>query len=430
MYQIWQRTEKQTTGKKLIEVFPELVDQPFPQLLANVFETGKSVGFPSSPVTVVHPDGMSKDIFVNFSYDPIFNLDNQVESILASVVDVTESVKAHQKLKHNERELQSIIERLEKSETRFSFLLNSLPQQVWTADADGLIDYVNNVVCKDFGVEMEAVIGHSWQKFIHPDDLANALDKWMHALENGNEYLVEFRLLFSDGTYHWHLARAVPLIENGKIQLWLGTNTNIELQKLNEQKKDEFLSIASHELKTPLTSIKAFNQLVSRGGDPERVSVFVKKSAEHIQRLEKLIADLLDVTRMNAGKLEYDMKPFSFKQLLTDSVENIQQLSPSHQITLQHIADVSLTGDHFRLEQVMINFLSNAVKYSPNGKRVLVDSRIENNKVIVSIQDFGIGIDQAHMGYSYRPKSLNNIMARYGLKAHRGRAQPFISAFL
>ncbi|MCD8739008.1 PAS domain-containing protein [Mucilaginibacter roseus] len=456
MYEIWQRNAGQTLGKRLIDVFPELVGQPFPELLARVFDTAESIAFPELPVLIKHPDGSEKNIYVNFSYDPIIDQDQQVESILASVVDVTGSVRSRQQLEQSQTELQEtteelaasneelsaineemvasneelastneelvstqehlheLIGQLQESKERFSFLLNTIPQQVWTADASGAIDYVNQVVIKDFGASMDTIVGEGWQRFIHPEDLPRAMDLWLHAIENGNEYVVEFRLLFADGNYQWHLGRAVPLIENGRIQLWLGTNTNIDLQKINEQKKDEFISIASHELKTPLTSIKAFNQLLLRGGDINRLAGFAQKSADHIKRLEKLIADLLDVTRMNSGKLEYDMQPFSFRQLLTESVENIRHMAVKHEIILKNAVDISFTGDHFRLEQVMNNFLSNAVKYSPQGEKVIVNSALESDRLIVSVQDFGIGIDPTHVNKLFdRYYRVDNTAMRF-----------------
>jgi PAS domain S-box-containing protein len=223
---------------------------------------------------------------------------------------------------------------------------------------------VNQVVCDDFGYNTEEIVGQGWQAFIHPGDLAGCLVQWPRSLETGAEYVVEFRLKFKDGIYRWHLARAVPFAENDEIKLWLGTNTNIELQKNNEQRKDEFLSIASHELKTPLTSIKAFNQLMKRAKEPQRFEGFIDKSAEHIYRLERLINDLLDVTRINAGKMSYNMEPFSFGQMLRDSIESMQ-FAVEHEIILENVAELTYTGDHFRLEQVMNNFLTNAVKYSP-----------------------------------------------------------------
>jgi PAS domain S-box-containing protein len=270
-------------------------------------------------------------------------------------------------------------------------MLNAIPQQVWTATPNGALDYVNQVVCDDFGYSTEEIVGQGWQAFIHPDDIQNCLNKWGRSLETGAEYVVEFRLKFKDGSYRWHLARAVPFAENDQIKLWLGTNTNIELQKNNEQRKDEFLSIASHELKTPLTSIKAFNQLMKRTRDEQRWDGFVDKSAEHIYRLERLINDLLDVTKINAGKMSYTMEPFSFAQFLRDSIESMQ-FTAAHEIILESVADVTYTGDHFRLEQVMNNFLTNAVKYSPQGQRILVNSKVENDGIVVSVRDFGIGI--------------------------------------
>ncbi|AMP98466.1 Two-component sensor histidine kinase [Pedobacter cryoconitis] len=463
----WHRQKEEVLGKSLIEVFPELEGQQFPQLLMNVFDSGIRVAMPEVPVKIVLSDESVKEIYVNFSYDPLKNKDGQVESILATVIDITATVTARQLLERSEVKLQTSLEELaatneelqasseelaatneelqasmeelaatseeiaasheevlstneellttqdelEKmvlkiraSENRFKFLLNSIPQQVWTATHDGALNYLNERVCSDFGYENDEIIGHGWQKFIHADDLPAALTNWADALKNGKEYLVEFRLLFNDGTYRWHLARALPLIENGSITLWIGTNTDIHLQKTNEQLKDEFISIASHELKTPLTSIKAFNQLIVKTKDQNKLNAFVIKCSDNIVRLEKLIADLLDVTKLNAGKIEYNMAPFSFKKLLTDTIESAQHIFPSHQIILENCCDFEFTGDQFRLEQVINNFLTNAVKYSPDGKFVLVNSSLAHDHVLVSIKDFGIGI---------APSNINKLFDRY-----------------
>jgi PAS domain S-box-containing protein len=298
----------------------------------------------------------------------------------------------NEELNETQATLRKMIEDLAASESRFRFLLNAVPQQVWTATPDGALNYVNDVVSNDFGYTAEEIVGHGWQKFIHPDDLVNCLDKWVAALTSGKEYTVEFRLLFKDGTYRWHLGRAVPLIENGDILLWIGTNTNIELQKANEQKKDEFLSIASHELKTPLTNIKAFNQLLQRVKDPERQTQFVTKSSEHIRRLERLIADLLDVTKINAGKMSYRMEPFDFGEMIAETVESARLIEQTHEIILDNQANIAYTGDRYRLEQVLNNFISNAVKYSPGGNRVIVRTKTDTCNIVVSVEDFGIGI--------------------------------------
>lgn len=179
---------------------------------------------------------------------------------------------------------------------------------------------------------------------------------------------------------------------------------SIEELAISEQKKDEFISIASHELKTPLTSIKAFNQLMQRTKDEQRLKGFIEKSAEQVYRLEMLINDLLDVTKINAGKMIYNMEPFSFSKMVAASVETAQHISSSHQVILENNEDVLFTGDHLRLEQVLHNFLSNAIKYSPHGERVIVNSRVEMDNLVVSVQDFGIGIEE---------KNLDQLFDRY-----------------
>ncbi|MEJ2882324.1 ATP-binding protein [Pedobacter sp. GR22-6] len=308
-----------------------------------------------------------------------------------------ELAMTNEELSQTQAQLNATLSRVAESERRFQFMLNAIPQQVWTAMPDGQLNYVNQIVANDFGYPAEEIAGKGWQAFIHPDDLPACLLAWREALESGNEYLTEFRLKFANGVYVWHLTRAVPLIEEGKITLWLGTNTNIEAQKQNEQRKDEFLSIASHELKTPLTGIKAFNQLMKRDANPERLASYIDKSSENIHRLEKLINDLLDVTKINAGKLSYDLKPFDFSEMLKDSIDSVQLTTSTHQISLEQPGQLSIVGDRMRLEQVINNFVSNAIKYSPNGKQVLVKSHVAGDGLIVSVKDFGIGIQEQHI---------------------------------
>jgi PAS domain S-box-containing protein len=331
---------------------------------------------------------------------------------LASVNE--EQATTNEELRQTQFDLERTIDELAASESRFRFLLNAVPQQVWTAAPDGKLNYVNDVVCNDFGLTMEEIVGHGWQKFIHPDDLHDCLEKWFQSLATGTEYLIEFRLLLKDGSYRWHLARAVPLLEDGAIKIWIGTNTDIDLQKNNEQKKDEFLSIASHELKTPLTNIKAFNQLLQRIKDPEKLEPFVKKSVDHVNRLEKLINDLLDVTKINAGKVIYTMEPFDFGKMISETVESARLIEQNHEIILHNGANVTYTGDQYRLEQVVNNLISNAVKYSPDGKQVIVTTTAKKENIIVSVQDFGIGIARENIGQLFdRYFRVDNTAMRF-----------------
>lgn len=394
---------RELIGKPLMEALPELKDQLIGDILKNVYETGNTFEGKELLVPLARTaNGPVVDRYFTFIYQARYDADNSVDGILVFVFEVTDTILTRQKEKENE--------------DRFRFLLNAIPQQVWTARPDGSLDYVNEVVCDDFGQNAEEILKHGWQALIHPDDRNNCLKKWLIALKTGKEYVVEFRLKFHDGQYHWHLARAVPLIENNQIKLWLGTNTNIDIQKTNEQKKDEFLSIASHELKTPLTSIKAFNQLMLRISDPEKLAGLIQKSAAHVQRLEKLISDLLDVSRINAGKMEYNMETFNFREMLVDTIDGVQHTTPSHQIILENAEDILYTGDRFRLEQVLNNLLANAIKYSPRADKVIVNcvSKLADNSLILSVQDFGIGIEEKnHTRLFERYYRVDNTAMRF-----------------
>lgn len=204
-------------------------------------------------------------------------------------------------------------------------LLNAMPQQVWTAGIDGYINYVNETICRDFGYPQSVIIENGWETFVHADDLSESLNRWQESLRTEKEYTQEFRLRFADGAYYWHLARAVLIKQVNKPSIWVGTNTNIQHHKDIESRKDEFISIASHELKTPLTSIKGYNQMLLRKVEGGAVRDFLLRSEGQLNRLEKLIRDLLDVSKINAGKMLLNIESFDFSRMLREAITAMQQ---------------------------------------------------------------------------------------------------------
>ncbi|MES2277745.1 MAG: ATP-binding protein [Bacteroidota bacterium] len=160
-----------------------------------------------------------------------------------------------------------------------------------------------------------------------------------------------------------------------------------------EAKKDEFFNMVSHEFKTPLTNIKAINQLLERtASKTDKTYAFILNANHSIKRLERLIEDLLDVTKINSGQIDLNTTEFDFSGALINSIFNVQQISVNHHIILESTVDIPYNGDQFRIEQVMINLLNNAIKYSPNANRVLVNAKLAAGHIVVTVQDFGIGI--------------------------------------
>jgi len=160
-----------------------------------------------------------------------------------------------------------------------------------------------------------------------------------------------------------------------------------------EAKKDEFFNMVSHEFKTPLTNIKAINQLMEKTADKtDRNYAFILSANHSIKRLERLIEDLLDVTKIKSGQIDLNLAEFDFSDALDNSISNVQLQSPHHEILLVNTVNWTYLGDQFRIEQVLINLLNNAIKYSPDAQQVIVRAKLEAGSITVEVQDFGLGI--------------------------------------
>ena len=166
--------------------------------------------------------------------------------------------------------------------------------------------------------------------------------------------------------------------------------------KFLQQKKDEFLNLAGHELKTPVTSIKVSIQMLGKQYrkhmDVEKVLPIVDLANKQVNKLTSIVDDLLDVTKIQSGKMQLNKTSYIFNQSLKECILEIQQQAPEHEIILENDHDTFIMADQLRLEQVIINLLTNAVKYSPGKTKILVRTLIENSRLKCSVTDVGIGI--------------------------------------
>ena len=175
----------------------------------------------------------------------------------------------------------------------------------------------------------------------------------------------------------------------------VGVFQDISERKALEQQKDEFISIASHELKTPVTSIKAYAELLlekfTRSQQPESASIMQKLNAQ-IDRLNYLVRDLLDTTKIADDHLQLHIERFNLNELIAARVEELQRLSEKHELVFRQSSIRPITADRERIGQVLINLITNAIKYSPNGGKVTVSTEQEKGGVKISVNDQGIGI--------------------------------------
>ena len=173
----------------------------------------------------------------------------------------------------------------------------------------------------------------------------------------------------------------------------------IEFRKEAERKKDEFISIASHELKTPMTSIKGYIQLLERSLDKEDMEttrVRLHKVQNQVEKLNLLVADLLDISKIESGKLKFNKKYFSFDKILDHIIEVMQQANPEVKFLKKGKITTEIFGDEMRIEQVIINFITNAIKYAPDSDEVHFTSELRGDEIYFSVKDFGIGMAKEH----------------------------------
>lgn len=172
----------------------------------------------------------------------------------------------------------------------------------------------------------------------------------------------------------------------------------IEERKKAEKQKEDLLCMASHELKTPLTSMKIFISILKKQlNGNENGIYYTEKINDQINKLNELIRDLLDLSCIETGKLSLKKESFNLSELVKETVNNIQITADNHTILFTPIHTVEIIADKYRLNQVITNLLTNAIKYSPKGEKIIISLRKINNEVMVSVQDFGIGINKEEL---------------------------------
>ena len=272
-------------------------------------------------------------------------------------------------------------------------VLECLPQIAFTTNADGEITFVNN---KWFSFSGSA----SEFPQIHPDD-EHVMKCWREAVQSGVPFEAELRINeIATGIFRYHLLRVIPVETPGTARKWVGTFTDIHDQKQVESNKDEFMSIASHELKTPLTSVKAYIQLlerlVSQSADKNMID-YVNRAHEQVLKLENLISELLDISKIENGKLKMNRNYFDLEQTVQNTIRTISNINQGARISILREGErfeSPVFADEIRIEQVLINFLTNAVKYSPGSGKIVVRTALKDNHACIAVQDFGIGIPE------------------------------------
>src|ERR671933_2815520 len=212
----------------------------------------------------------------------------------------------------------------------------------------------------------------------------------------GETFSLEFTLPAADGSRCWYEANGQPL-HNGGARHAVVVIRDITLSSQHRRLQDEFLALANHELRTPLTSIQGYLDLLQRSlqhpGADQQLARYATTAQHHVRRLVALVGDLVDVTRLQSGKLTLDPAPLEVGALAAQAVETARGLAQTHTLTLDAPAEPLWgRGDAGRLEQVLLNLLTNALKYTLPTTRIAVRLRRVGREVALAVHDEGPGI--------------------------------------
>jgi PAS domain S-box-containing protein len=388
-------------GRNIFNVFPDNPDSSASNATRNlrssllaVLRTKKPQSMPLQHYDIPDPRGGFREKHWHPLNSPVLDESGNIIYIIHKVTDVTAEVLMERENKKNKIFAQKTME----EHSELLRVLETIPQMAWTHLPDGKINYINEKWLNYTGQNLKETVNGGWISILHPEDQKKIFEGLKHSLKTGKKFQSETRLRRTDGKYHWHLILEKAIRdENGNIIMWVGTATDIQQQKIINERKDEFIGIASHELKSPLTSLKAYIQLLERSinkSSDETSKTFIHKTNAYISRLNNLVEDLLDVSKIQSGKLSFDITHFKLGELLSDSLESLKITNSNHQVQVEGDSETIIAGDRFRLEQVFTNFLSNAIKYSPDSNKVIINITKDNGFIKIAVTDFGIGIPQ------------------------------------
>jgi PAS domain S-box-containing protein len=321
-------------------------------------------------------------------------------------------------------------ENVVEAQDNFHELADNIQNLAWMANADGWIYWYNRRWYEYTGTTPEQMEGWGWQKVHNPDVLPEVMEQWKASLKSGKPFEMEFPLRRADGQFRWFLARAMPhLGPDGRIAHWFGTCTDVQQQKeisaereqllageraargeaerVNRM-KDEFLSTISHELRTPLNAILGWSQILTKSSDNPKDVLDGLAIIERNARMQaSIIEDLLDMSRIISGKVRLDVQRVDLPLVVEAAIESVKPSADAKGIRLQKVLDPMespVTGDPGRLQQVIWNLLTNAIKFTPRGGRVQVVLARVNSHIEITVSDNGQGI---------KPEFLPHVFDRF-----------------
>jgi PAS domain S-box-containing protein len=326
-------------------------------------------------------------------------------------------------------------------EGMFTFFVNHALAVITVIDKTGIIVYQSPSIKTILGYDYRKRIRHNFlhSQLVHPDDVVIKEQLFKKALRHPNEnFKDELRMRHKNGSWSWMEVSFNNQLNNKFIRGIVVVTHDITERKIMELQKDEFLSIASHELKTPLTVIRAYSQLLKtkiiQVNENDEKITFLNKIVLQTDKITLLIDELLDMGKIQEGKFTVRTKPFDVSLLIEKIIADFRYVSNSHIIVFHDRIRTMVQGDADRIAQVFTNLLTNAIKYSPGSDKVVVRTARSGENIITSVTDYGIGIPAGKQKYIFQrffriednsPAQLSSGLGLYIaaeiIKLHKGK---------
>ncbi len=310
---------------------------------------------------------------------------------------------------------------------RFRALAEAMPQIVWMAEPDGSVDYYNQRWQDHTGIPVTGGHSSGWDSALHPEDQAPTAEAWRRALETGEPYEIEHRIRHRDGGYRWLLSRALPMRDDGgRILRWFGTATDIDAQKRHEEEmraardaaqaanlaKDRFIAVMSHELRTPLNAVIGYTELLALGVDgpvTERQQDRLGRVRASATHLVGVIDQVLAVARSEEAAATPRRERLPLAEVVADAAGMVEPLARRKGLAFEVDVDEGdgdgdgeIDTDPGMLRQVLVNLLTNAVKFTAEGEVALRATR-RKGAWELTVTDTGAGITAADRERIFEP---------------------------
>ncbi|WP_432708939.1 ATP-binding protein [Pedobacter sp.] len=386
MLQLWGKTTTEVMGKPLMKIFPELIGQPFPEHIREVYETGKSIVQPEDVFYYQTTEGIGKK-YVSYFYDPMLDADGNVYGVIVGAEDITTRVENRLKTERAEEMLRIAIESANLGTWHFQPITKRL--------------VVSDRLKELFGyLPGEEMTYESFVRQITEDYRPIVLHAFRHSISKGEKFSVEFSILdHNDQKIRWMRATGKIYRDQAGVPVRIsGILMEITEHKQDEIRKNDFIAMVSHELKTPLTSLKVYVQLLNMkaktSGDVFTVKSLGKVEGQ-VNKMNNMIRSFLDLSRLEAGKIYLEYEKFTIDKLVAEIVEEVSLTDKSHTILFSNCKPLSVYADREKIGQVINNLLGNAIKYSRPNTKVTIRCEHVNGMAQFSIRDEGIGISKA-----------------------------------